>query len=202
MLRLRGRAAHPRFRIRKLESVLRESLPALERVTTEFWHFVELNQDLPPEKEAVLRQLLDYGMRGGVDDTGGALFFVVPRLGTISPWSTKATDIARHCSLHEVARIERGVAWRLHLPGDRITADVEANLVKHLHDPMTESVVTDFNQCEDLFRHYEPRPLQTVDVLNVGAPALAGANQQWGMALSIVYCVVVVAGAVALRYLR
>ena len=185
MLRLRGRAAHPGFRLRKLESVLRENLPALTRVSSEFWHFVELEQELPPEKEAVLRQLLDYGVRDGVDDAGGAFFVVVPRLGTISPWSTKATDIARHCGLHEVARIERGVAWRLHLPGDRIPADVDlAGIVKHLHDPMTESVVTDFAQCEDLFRHYEPRPLQTVDVLNGGAPALSGANRQWGMALS------------------
>jgi phosphoribosylformylglycinamidine synthase len=185
MFRLRGSAAQPEFRIRKLESVLREVLPALESVSAEFWHFVEFEKDPAPEKGDVLRQLLDYGVREPVDHTGGVLFVVVPRFGTISPWSTKATDIAHHCGLHEVKRVERGVAWRLQLPGDRFTAAVDsAAIIEHIHDPMTESVVTDFDRCEDLFQHFEPRPLQVVDVLSGGVPALARANQKWGMALS------------------
>ena len=115
-----------------------------------------------------------------------AIFFlVVPRVGTISPWSTKATDIARHCGLGEVNRIERGIVWWVRTTEDKpLTPEECSHIVELIHDPMTESVLRAFEQVGDLFRNFEPRPLQVVDVLNGGVPALIKANQDWGMALS------------------
>ncbi len=185
MLQLRGSAAHPRFRLRKLESLLRTSLPGLKAVYAEFWHFVDMAADLAPDKEEALRRLLDYGQSGAADNARGELFVVVPRLGTISPWSTKATDIAHHCGLPEINRIERGIVWWLQQSAGEIPPDAEcARITEHLHDPMTESVLRDFSECAEIFRHFEPRPLEVVDILNGGVSALARANQEWGMALS------------------
>ena len=185
MLQLRGSAAHPRFRLHKLESLLRTSLPGLKAAYAEFWHFVDTPADLPPEKEEALRRLLDCGQSGASDNARGELFVVVPRLGTISPWSTKATDIAHHCGLPDINRIERGIAWWLQHSAGEIRTDAErARIIEHIHDPMTESVLRDFSECAELFRHFEPRPLEVVDVLNGGVSALARAGQEWGMALS------------------
>jgi phosphoribosylformylglycinamidine synthase len=102
---------------------------------------------------------------------------VVPRLGTVSPWSSKATDIARSCGLARVRRIERGVAWWL--PGT--TAEAAADL---LHDRMTESLLRSGEEASALFERAEPAPLATVDVLGGGIDALQAANSRLGLALT------------------
>ncbi len=110
---------------------------------------------------------------------------VVPRPGTISPWSSKATDIARHCALDVVERIERGVAYRVETrAGSALTADERRALFPHIHDRMTEAVLASFDEVAHLFRTHAPRPLETVDLLGEGPLALERANREMGLALS------------------
>ena len=115
----------------------------------------------------------------------GTLFLVVPRLGTISPWSSKATDIAKHCALEAIERIERGVAfWIEREDGSALTDGERRALMPHLHDRMTETVLASFDEAERLFRHFEPQPAASIDVLKGGTDALERANRDMGLALS------------------
>jgi phosphoribosylformylglycinamidine synthase len=111
---------------------------------------------------------------------------VVPRLGTISPWSSKATDIARHCALPQVTRIERGVVYYLKTKSGKPLTDAEKQAVLPLlHDRMTESVVFDAEGIEEkIFRHGTPQPLSSVDIVKGGRAALEAANKEMGLALS------------------
>ena len=107
---------------------------------------------------------------------------MVPRLGTISPWSTKATDIAQHCGLSGVTRIERGIIY--YLTGN-LSVAVKAAVLPLLHDRMTESILSDINEAAaKIFQHGSPQPLATVDILQGGCDALAVANREMGLALS------------------
>ncbi len=110
----------------------------------------------------------------------------MPRLGTISPWSSKATDIARHCALPQVTRIERGVVYYLKSNSGKPLTDTELKAVLPLlHDRMTESVTSDIAGIEDkIFKHGTPQPLSSVDILKGGNKALEAANRELGLALS------------------
>ncbi len=111
---------------------------------------------------------------------------VVPRLGTISPWSSKATEIVHHCALPAVTRIERGVVYYLKTRNGHGLSRTELKaLLPLLHDRMTESVVTDLAGIEQkIFAASEPQPLATVDILQGGSTALSVANYELGLALS------------------
>lgn len=188
MLRLRGSAALSTFRLDKLRSALQERAPALGSLRAEFWHFVDIAAPLEPAQMTALERLLHYGARdaGQLPDVSRAaqlLALVVPRFGTISPWSSKATDIARHCGLEAVRRIERGIAYYVDMaPGE--SAGLRASAASLLHDRMTESLVADFDAVTPLFEHYAPRPMVTVNVLDDGEEALRSANAALGLALS------------------
>ncbi|WP_295888935.1 phosphoribosylformylglycinamidine synthase [uncultured Thiohalocapsa sp.] len=199
MLCLRGAPALSAFRLAKLEERLRaEGLPDA-RLSAVLVHFADVSRDLTAGERAVLERLLRYGpaVDGGVEigaetgtqtgaeagaETGGRLLLVVPRPGTISPWSSKATEIAQHCGLDAVRRLERGIAFQLG------AADLGDAAVKTaaalLHDRMTEAVLRDFAEAEALFAHAEPRPLGRVDVMAGGRDALVAANAELGLALS------------------
>ena len=186
MLQLRGNIAHSGFRLRKLVAELRSQLPALQSVSTEYWHFVDLEGELTPDQQTALEQLLHYGPHTPPDETSGELFIVVPRVGTISPWSTKATDIAHHCGLEKIKRIERGVAWFFSTQQTSSLSPAEcAQIIQQIHDPMTESVLRDFTSVQNLFQVFEPQPLRIVNILEEGKEALIAANHTWGMALSV-----------------
>ena len=111
------------------------------------------------------------------------LRLVVPRAGTISPWSSKATDIAHNCGLEQVSRLERGVAWYFHLPA-ALSPDQRAALDALVHDRMTESVLDSLDLAGQLFRHAAPTPMSVVDVLGGGREALAAADRNLGLALA------------------
>ncbi|WP_028989314.1 phosphoribosylformylglycinamidine synthase [Thermithiobacillus tepidarius DSM 3134] len=185
MLQIRGSAALSPFRLDKLMSALREKTPHIRHVYAEFVHFAELGGDLGADEHIVLERLLTYGPRLAEEEPVGQLLLVLPRFGTISPWSSKATDIARHCGLEKIRRLERGVAFYVRKADESaLTSAERAALLPLIHDRMTEMVVDDLADAEGLFRHAEPAPLQTVDVLNGGRAALAQANLAWGLALS------------------
>jgi len=186
MLRLRGSQALSDFRIQKLLSEVQARFPSVEGIDTEFQHLVELgDSDVPLSSLEMteLEQLLRYGPKMQTVEHQGLRLFVLPRFGTISPWSTKATDIAHHCGLDKIARIERGVAFYIKTSSD-LKSDRVEQLAALLHDPMTESVVTELAQAEQLFHHDSPRPLMEVALLSEGPSALEAANSELGLALS------------------
>lgn len=155
------------------------------RIAAEFWHFVAATRALDRAEQARLERLLTYGPKREAVAEEGTLLLVVPRIGTISPWSSKATDIARHCGLEAIERIERGVAyWASRAGGQGLGGDERAALAPFLHDRMTETVLDDFHETARLFQHVAPQPLSTVDVLGGGIAALERANREVGLALS------------------
>jgi len=182
ILKLRASPALSSFRLEKLK----RSLGALtfSRVTTEYWHFVATETPLDAAQAAVLEALLTYGP-AREKEARGELFLVVPRFGTVSPWASKATDIAHACGLRQVRRIERGVAYWFAkgLLGKFSDAD-RAAIRAAIHDRMTETVLDDVDAAEALFAHYEPRPLATVDLRGRGREALVAANRDMGLALA------------------
>jgi phosphoribosylformylglycinamidine synthase len=179
ILKLRGGPALSAFRLEKLHTRLTEVAPGARIVGAEFRHFVETAHALAARERAVLDQLLVYGEPVSAAPLRGHLYLVVPRLGTISPWSSKATDIARQCGLPAVKRIERGIAYYAEGVGGR-----GPEIAALLHDRMTEAVLESLDQAEQLFRHVEPRPLASVDMFARGRAALEEANRAMGLALS------------------
>jgi phosphoribosylformylglycinamidine synthase len=186
-LSLRGRHALSAFRLAKLLAALDGARPghAIERVDAVYWHFAELERDLTPNERATLERILSYGPHDTRASDDGALLLVVPRPGTISPWSSKATDIAHNCGLAAVRRIERGVAFRIASRGGApLAPDDRAALLPLIHDRMTEAVLDDLAGAAQLFAHYPPRPLATIPLLRDGRAALVAANTDLGLALA------------------
>ncbi len=182
-LKLRGRNALSAFRSKKLLAAVAGDVTGLD-LSAEYWHFIELQRALDAEELHKLERILSYGPRSSEIAQTGTLLLVTPRLGTISPWSSKATDIVRHCGLAAVLRIERGVAWWCNRAGKSLSASEHTALLPHVHDRMTESVLDNLDTAQTLFRHVAPKPLTNVDVLGGGRAALARANTDMGLALS------------------
>ncbi len=210
MLILRGSSALSPFRLQKLlQDLIAAGLPA-RTVSAEFVHVVELDSDLTSAERTILDQLLTYGPNRAATTPTGLLQVVAPRPGTISPWSSKATDIARLCGLTQVKRIERVIAYSVDFAtDDLVAADVrrlgqtptaQASLVTSaatwlsdaqlrsltakLHDRMTQVIFGDFDSLAALFRHESPRPMTSVPVLAQGRAALVAANTSLGLALA------------------
>jgi phosphoribosylformylglycinamidine synthase len=180
ILHLKGRSALSAFRLNKLLQSVVSIFPGIG-VRAEFWHFVQTDRPLSATEDARLAHLLSYGPRDESAAEGGALLLVTPRAGTISPWSSKATDITQHCGLEAVRRIERGTAYWI--TGVPLSAAKPA-LLSLVHDRMTETVFESFEGADTLFRQFDPTPLKIVDVLDGGVAALALANREMGLALS------------------
>ena len=119
MLTLRGAPALSAFSRQKLLQNIQISLPAVKAIHSWYYHFVDLSDDLSSQEQVLLERLLTYGPRqeDKQESTGGSFFLVTPRPGTISPWSSKATDIAINCGLEKLVRIERGTAFQLEHEG-------------------------------------------------------------------------------------
>uniref|UniRef100_UPI0028ACF56D phosphoribosylformylglycinamidine synthase n=1 Tax=Stutzerimonas balearica TaxID=74829 RepID=UPI0028ACF56D len=181
MLILRGAPALSAFRHGKLLAQLTEKVPAVSGLYAEFAHFAEVSDALGSDEQQVLARLLKYGPSVPVQEPSGRLFLVVPRFGTISPWSSKASDIAHNCGLSKIQRLERGIAY--YVAGALSDADALA-VAAVLHDRMTQVVLERFEQAEGLFSHAQPRPLTAVDVLAGGRGALEKANVELGLALA------------------
>ena len=185
MLILRGSVALSSFRQEKLLAALTAVVPRLQGLQAEFVHFVDLEQTLEGQQEAVLARLLDYGAGAVSGEARGQQLLTIPRFGTISPWASKATDIAHICGLTNIRRIERGIAYYLRLPDDgRLTGAEQALVLPLLHDRMTETVCGTPAEAEALFLTAEPHPVMVVDVLQGGRAALVVADQTLGLALS------------------
>ncbi len=178
MLILPGAPALSEFRCKKVLALLQKAQPGVTGVYAEYVHFASLTTALDAFETENLARLLTYGPRAERRSTAGTMVLVTPRPGTISPWSSKATDIIHNAGLRKVRRIERGVSY--HIEGD---FEIQ-QLLPLLYDRMVETLFHSLDEAEVLFSDHEPRPLHVVDILTGGAIALEVANVQLGLALA------------------
>jgi len=183
MLVLRGAPALSAFRYEKLLSALQSKVSSVTGLYGEFLHFADLEQALSEEQQNVLDRILRYGPKAEAGEPVGELFLIVPRPGTISPWSSKATDIAHNCGLQIVKRLERGVAYYIQA-SETLDQEQRDLITAELHDRMVEAVLTEVDAAQALFVEDKPAPLTTVDILNGGREALVNANTDLGLALA------------------
>ncbi|PTS85712.1 phosphoribosylformylglycinamidine synthase [Pseudomonas sp. HMWF032] len=181
MLILRGAPALSAFRHGKLLEQLTSKVPAVTGLYAEFAHFAEVSGVLSADEEQVLARLLKYGPSVPVQEPNGRLFLTIPRFGTISPWSSKASDIARNCGLAKIQRIERGLAY--YVSGELNAAEAQ-QVADLLHDRMTQLVLDNLEGAAALFSHAQPKPLMAIDILGGGRAALETANVELGLALA------------------
>jgi phosphoribosylformylglycinamidine synthase len=185
MLQLRGGPALSEFRSHKLLQQIRERVPEIVGIAAVYLHIAELEERLTGDEQAILEQLLAYGPQQRDDGITGFTLIVVPRPGTISPWSSKATDIIHNCGLGKVRRVERGIVYTLETDsGTSPTTAQQDRILPLLHDRMTEAALFDIQDTDVLFRHAEPASFARVDVLEGGRAALEKANRGLGLALS------------------
>ena len=204
MLQLPGPSVLSEFRRSELISVLEIENSLVKGLEAEYIHLIDLeNNDkgedidsengvltLSSNEKAVLEKLLQYGPKSEFIDKAETSvsnlkqkIIVIPRPGTISPWSSKATDIAHNCGLHSIKRIERGIVYTVEAK-EKLNLAALSNLSAQLHDRMTEAVIFDIKDASQLFVQEAPRSLDYVDILKGGAEALQKANQALGLALA------------------
>ncbi|MDJ0698349.1 MAG: phosphoribosylformylglycinamidine synthase [Woeseiaceae bacterium] len=183
MLELPGQPALSEFRLAKLTRQLQREDERVRSVQARFSYFVHLNSPLSKEHRARLDALLLHGEKAGKIARRAKRVFVVPRPGTISPWSSKATDIALACDIDEVTRIERGICYGLDFTG-KVERDEVHALVHLLFDRMTETVLDQASEAAALFESHEPAPVGSVAIKEGGRDALVVANTELGLALS------------------
>lgn len=179
---LNGARALSDFRAARVLAALQRVSSNIEAVSGRFVHFVHASRELTKAEEERLASLLTYG-DAAEDVRADLAFMVVPRLGTISPWASKATDIVKNCGIEGVLRVERGTVYSLALKAS-LTQEEAAQAAGVLHDRMTESVVARDFPAENLFVELEGRPMATVALVEEGRPALERANVEMGLALS------------------
>ncbi|EKT64591.1 phosphoribosylformylglycinamidine synthase [Providencia burhodogranariea] len=179
---LRGSPALSAFRITRLLALFAEKQLPVTDIYAEYMHFAELSAPLSDSEQGKLRSLLKYGPSLAEHEPFGKLILVTPRPGTISPWSSKATDIAHNCGLSQVARIERGIAY--YVQAGALSQEQWQDITALLHDRMMETIFNSFEQAQALFVHHQPAPMKVIDIITDGRIALEKANTEMGLALA------------------
>jgi phosphoribosylformylglycinamidine synthase len=183
-----GGNALPAFRAQQLTAQAQAICPALLHIQGQFVHLGGFEQAPSAEQQHKLAALLSYGEPAPAAQDGVTLV-VAPRLGTVSPWASKATDIAHNCGF-AIKRVERVVQYTLVLKkpliGQAKMSDADLLAVAALlHDRMTESVMRDLDEAKALFTALDAQPMAHVDILQGGRAALEKANVEWGLALAV-----------------
>jgi len=177
-----GGRARSDFRLQKLLRELQAVVPGVRDISARFLHFAALNSELDTAELERLNVLLDYG-ESFTGATNGREILSVPRFGTQSPWSSKATDILHHCGLDKIARVERGIAWYIDV-ADNLDTESIMLLGALLHDRMTEVILLDRHDAGGLFTTQEPTPVGIVKLGDDALAALQAANDDLGLALA------------------
>jgi phosphoribosylformylglycinamidine synthase len=184
VMHLFGSAALSPFRRLKLLAEIQNVVPDVTAAHAQFIHTAAATESLSAKEQDVLKRLLTYGPRLEDENVTQLDALVVPRIGTISPWATKATDIAHHCGLKKLIRIERGIGWHFEKADGGLSAEERQAILPLIHDRMTQSVLYDLDDAGELFKESTPAPVRVVDVQRGGAEALSAANVELGLALS------------------
>ncbi|WP_432280194.1 phosphoribosylformylglycinamidine synthase [Thalassotalea castellviae] len=179
---LRGAPALSDFRIKKLLNQCAELNLPINDIYAEFTHFAQLSSALDDTETKVLAKLLTYGPTIEEHEPVGQFILVTPRPGTISPWSSKSTDIAHNCGLDKVIRLERGISY--YVSADELNEHQKTQLASLIHDRMMETLFNDYQEAEQLFATAEPGHFTSIDVLSGGRAALDKANVDLGLALA------------------
>lgn len=184
ILRLRGRSAFSPFRLARLLADARLRVPRIASVGAEYWHVVRVARALDDVERQRLERILTYGPVHAPVAPNGQILVVVPRLGTVSPWSSKARDIVKQCAVEAVERIERALVLHFHGDGPELSTDELRALWPAIHDRMTQTVLPNIDAADALFSDFDPKPLRHVPLIAQGRAALVAANAELGLALS------------------
>ena len=185
MLVFRGGSALSQFRLDKLLALVQQQVSKVENIQGEYFYVAEVAQQLTQDEVAVLSEILTAQHAPELESETDNVTWVVPRIGTISPWSSKATDIAHNSGIASLERVERGTLYRFTTTdGVPLQQDELIRLSSCLFDRMTETVLAQIADAACLFSHAEPGELQRVDVLSGGRQALVDANVELGLALA------------------
>ncbi len=191
ILTLPGPSALSAFRRDRLLRRLTDSSLPVTGVCARYEHFVWLDGEWDDAGRAHLAAFLDYGElpNAAASDRHALVLRVVPRLGTVSPWASKATDIAHNCGFSSIRRIERGIRYALTLDRGllntrKIGSEQLAAVAACLHDRMTETVVDADFDGRALFQSLVGKPVRRIPVCGEGRAALSRANHELGLALS------------------
>ncbi|QSX31897.1 phosphoribosylformylglycinamidine synthase [Shewanella cyperi] len=179
---IRGAPALSAFRVQKLMEACQQAALPVRQIYAEYVHLADLSESLDANETEQLGKILTYGPAIEAHAPTGQLLFVTPRPGTISPWSSKATDIAQNCGLGKIKRLERGVAY--YVEADALSAEQQKQLKGLLHDRMVEVVLDSFESATVLFARTEPARFTSVNILGEGRRALEVANRDMGLALA------------------
>ncbi len=166
------------FKSKALQKKVSKVQSNLTLIGAEFIHFADLNSPLNDEQTQHLNKLLTYTDDIDVSQAKSSVI-ITPRLGTISPWSSKATDIVRLCDIDQINHIERGIIYHF---DDKITN--KKALLSCIMDKMTESELDSINDAHIIFDNFEPQPFASIDILGEGKAALERTNAELGLALS------------------
>ncbi|MCF6345658.1 MAG: phosphoribosylformylglycinamidine synthase [Thiomicrorhabdus sp.] len=175
-----GNTAHSAYRLNQLLTKLK-AVSGITAIRSQFIYFVEIEGEVSATECSHLCILLNGSEQNFSSEITPNSCIVTPRLGTISPWSSKATDITKTCGIEHVKRIERGVVYFFEGVSSKDKASVEALL----HDRMMEQISYDVTELDGLFSHQTPKASQVVDILVGGRDALVQANVEMGLALSL-----------------
>ena len=182
MLILSGTKALSEYRLKQLITQLKTIHPSVNHLSARFVHFIDVDTQLSDQEQDKLSNLLSYGNDVSDEQIQGQTFLVIPRPGTISPWSSKASEIAERCGLLAVKRIERGVEYIVS-SDTPLNSECKDKIKSLIHDRMVQTVFESIDGL-DLFVSHDPQPLQTVSVVEQGRNALVEANTKLGLALS------------------
>lgn len=186
---LRGKTALSEFRLNKLLLALKQKVPDIQTLECQFIHFVHSRTQLDSHEINQMNTILVTSEQENTahnnKKNNRSFILVTPRPGTISPWSSKATDIVHNCGLDNILRIERGVGWTLSGSNGYVINKTDLKQIKPLlHDRMTEIVMDDIKEAEILFQTSDAEPLEIIELLTQGRTSLEQANIEMGLALS------------------
>ena len=181
---LKGQQGLSEFRLKALLELIRENFSQVQAINCKDFFFSSLHyqsNELIKPTENELSKILKAKVFKKELKTNQ--FILIPRIGTISPWSSKATDILINAGFDSLKRIEKGLCFSLEIPLE-LEKDSLKEIGQKIYDRMTQSVITDISSAEHLFRQLEPKPVLAVDILKQGKKSLYDANDLLGLALS------------------
>ena len=185
IIHIAGGPAYSKFRKEKLLEKLQTVNPQIKDIHSEYLHIVWCEKKIAASEKDTLEKILHYGPKAQVLDFKDNSIITIPRPGTISPWASRATDIANHCGLYDIKRIERAVAVYIELKnGALLSEDQKKVLALYLHDRMTEVSIFNLDDAKALFTHLAPKPIQYAEMLEHGKKVLNDFNKNLGLALS------------------
>ncbi|WP_264696325.1 phosphoribosylformylglycinamidine synthase [Candidatus Nitrosacidococcus sp. I8] len=186
MLQLYGQTAFSSFRLKKLLAQLQDSVIDITSVEVKYFYYCDIAQSLSDQESSQLKQLLEAeSLPIFSENQLQNQLIVIPRPGTISSWSSKATDIAHLCGLTKIKRLEKGLIYLFYTSNQANLLPSQLNILNLLiHDRMTEKVFHNIQEVPNISQFYEPRSIATIDILSNGKDALKEANKKMGLALT------------------